>query len=108
MTITVIQNNAEAVQNVCDISYSDDAATPALATFKLGFSPRYVQWLNSTDRISYEWYRGMPAGTALKSVAAGTRTLDTADVAISVVGTSVTIAAAAILQSKLNYMLAFE
>lgn len=63
--------------------YLDDAATPALAVIEVGFKPRYFVWENLTDRIKWEWYEGMAAGTTIKTVAAGTRTLDTADVAIS-------------------------
>ena len=81
-------------------SYLDDAATPAAATINIGYAPRYFAWINVTDRITYEWFKGNANGTTLKTVAAGTRTLDTADVAISVTGGMVTIGAAAILQSK--------
>lgn len=53
-------------------------------TLSLNFTVRYFQLVNLTQRITYEWYEGMANGTTLKTVAAGTRTLDTADVAISV------------------------
>jgi len=43
----------------------------------LGFNPRYVSIINVTDQITYEWYMGMAATQTLKTVAAGTRTLDT-------------------------------
>ena len=42
-----------------------------------GFKPRYIKWINLTDRIQVEWYEGMTASQNLKTVAAGTRTLDT-------------------------------
>lgn len=109
MTITSVYNKSGTITVIQRGAYLDDAGTPAAATIGLGFIPVYFQWLNATDRIGYEWFEGMAAGTTLKTVAAGTRTLDTADVAISpgtrAAGTdgTVVIGAAAILQSKQNY-----
>lgn len=100
MTITATQNSPHQAHNRATGRYLDDAASPAAAALTLGFTPRKVKWHNLTDRISYEWFEGMANGTTLKTVAAGTRTLDTADVAISVSGGTVTIGASAILQSK--------
>jgi len=105
MAITQTQSKVEAsVVNKAQGSFLDDVASPAAATLTVGFIPRYVAWHNVTDRISYEWFQGAAAGTTLKTVAAGTRTLDTADVAISVNATTgvITIGAAAILQNKQN------
>lgn len=77
-------------------------------TVDLGFVPKYVQFLNATDRIGYEKYAGMTAATqTLKTVAAGTRTLDTADAAIATNGTQVTIAAAAAISAKVCYFIAY-
>lgn len=42
-----------------------------------GFKPRYVRWVNLTDRVEVEWFEGMDPNTCLKTVAAGTRTLET-------------------------------
>lgn len=107
MAITATQENGRGITRHATGAYLDSAGTPAAATITLGFVPRYFQWLNATDRIGYEWYNGMAAGTTLKSVAAGTRTLDTGDAAITVnTDGTVTIAAAAILQNKQNYWVA--
>lgn len=107
MAVTSTQKMQEAsITNYATGSYLDDAGSPAAATITLGFTPRYVAWNNVTDRISYEWFDGAAAGTTLKTVANGTRTLDTADVAISVSGGTVTIGAAAILQNKQNRWIA--
>lgn len=100
MAITQSQVDSDGVVRRTAGSYLDDAGTPAAATITLGYTPVYFAWHNVTDRISYEWFLGAAAGTTLKTVAAGTRTLDTADVAISVSGGVVTIGAAAILQNK--------
>ena len=42
-----------------------------------GFKPRYVRFVNLTDRVEVEWFEGMDANTCLKTAAAGTRTLET-------------------------------
>ena len=103
MAVTSTQNDTNGVVRNSEGKYLDDAGTPAAATITLGFTPTYFCWENATDRIKYEWYYGMANGTTLKTVAAGTRTLDTGDAAISVTNGVVTIGAAAILQNKQNY-----
>ena len=50
----------------------------------LGFTPRYVCFENVTERIKVEWYEGMAANTCIKTVAAGTRTLETTNGGITV------------------------
>lgn len=42
----------------------------------LGFTPKYITFENVTDRVKGEWYEGMAANSCIKSVAAGTRTLE--------------------------------
>jgi hypothetical protein len=106
MAITSTQVDPDVAIRNNGGAWLDSAGTPAAAAITLGFTPKYVCWLNATDRIQYEWYSGMANGTTLKTVAAGTRTLDTADVAISVTSGVVTIGAAAILQNKQNYWVA--
>lgn len=49
-----------------------------------GFTPKYVEFVNLTDRISVEWYEGMAADTCLKTAAAGTRTLETTNKGITI------------------------
>lgn len=49
-----------------------------------GFKPRYVRWVNLTDRVEIEWFEGMTANTSLKTAAAGTRTLETTNGGITV------------------------
>jgi hypothetical protein len=49
-----------------------------------GFTPKYVQFVNVTDRIGVEWYEGMAADTCVKTAAAGTRTLETTNKGITV------------------------
>lgn len=82
----------------------DDAATPALITLYPGFKPSYVKLVNITDRITYEWEFGMTQGDYIKTVAAGTRTLETDDVLDverdTALRPTITIAASIVLQNK--------
>ena len=50
----------------------------------LGFTPKYIAVENVTDRVKIEWYEGMAANTCIKTAAAGTRTLETANGGITV------------------------
>lgn len=42
----------------------------------VGFVPKYFQWENQTDRVKGEWDDQMAQDSCLKTVAAGTRTLE--------------------------------
>jgi hypothetical protein len=83
MAITGTVRNDPGIHNFASGSFQDTGTILATA-IKLGFVPRYVRLENVTDRDGWEWFEGAANGTTLKTVAAGTRTLDTADVAISV------------------------
>lgn len=107
MAITSSQKNMEGIFRHATGSYLDDAGTPATTDITLGFTPTYFAWHSTTGRISYEWFDGMADGTTLKTVANGTRTLDTSDAAIDVDADNVTIAAAAILQNEQIRWVAF-
>ena len=75
MTITANQTLAHEL-HIANGSYFDDAASPAVPSINLGFTPRFVRVENQTDRILLEWYEGMTADHAIKTVA-GTRTAET-------------------------------
>lgn len=72
-----------------------------------GFKPKYIKWVNLTDRIQGEWHEGMTASELLLTVAAGTRTLDTTANAVVVDDRGFSIlqngALALILASKTCY-----
>lgn len=51
---------------------------------EVGFTPKYVNFVNLTDRIGVEWFEGMTADTCLKSAAAGTRTLETTNKGVTI------------------------
>jgi hypothetical protein len=77
MTITATVTPARELTRVTTISHLDDAGSPAAAAYDVGFVPRYIRVENVTDRICNEWMEGMASGHALRTVAAGTRTLET-------------------------------
>ena len=77
MTITATQTNAVENTRLATINHFDDAASPAAASYDVGFRPRYVRVDNVTDRILLEWYEGMTTAHAVKTLAAGTRSLET-------------------------------
>ena len=49
-----------------------------------GFKPRYIKWVNVTDRTTIEWREGFGANECLKTIAAGTQTMDTTASAVVV------------------------
>lgn len=55
------------------------AATAAAITITLGYKPRVVRVYNVTSGDMMEWFEGMTAGHAVKTVAAGTRSIITSN-----------------------------
>lgn len=102
--ITASESFGQGQPRAYNRRFLDDAAVPAAATFYPGFRPTYVQLVNLTDRITYEWYEGMAEGDYVKTVAAGTRTLETDDVMVveDDAGSrpSIALAASILLQNK--------
>ena len=85
-TITGNQVPSDSPQiKVGRIVFDATAITAADSTLvNLGFTPKYVVWENVTDRVKIEWYEGMAANTSIKTVAAGTRTLETTNGGITI------------------------
>lgn len=89
-------------------------ATVIVATDHLrvitGFKPRYVHFVNATDRVTVEWHEGMADNTCLKTAAAGTRTLETTNGGITVDDRGFRVlqnaTLAAVLASKVIYWIA--
>lgn len=77
MAITSTLTPADEFVHMTTISHLDDAGSPAAASYTVGYVPRYVRVENATDRISLEWFEGMTTAHAVKTAAAGTRTLET-------------------------------
>lgn len=57
----------------CTIDASITAADDLVV--ECGFTPRYIKWDNTTG-ICGEWFHGMAADSAVKTIANGTRTLE--------------------------------
>jgi hypothetical protein len=98
-------SQAESIANLTVGQVVTDAGAAADTTFPIGFTPRYVCFENLTDRIKLEWYEGMAANSAIRTVAAGTRTLDvssglTINAGGSATGNSFMVKAADIIASK--------
>lgn len=76
---TLSQNNDANYQRTIGTIVFDATSitTTDYAQINTGFDPRYICIENVTDRVKLEWYKGMTANTWIKTVAAGTRTLDT-------------------------------
>ena len=71
----------------------------------IGFAAQEIESFDATDNIRWQWRRGLPATNTIKTVAAGTVTIDTTsaiDVSTDLHGKSiVTFAAAAVPSGKL-------
>jgi len=79
MAITGTKRMGDSVAQFATGSFQDTGTIKKTA-IHLGWKPRYVRLINLTDRDEWEWFAdGTANGTTLKTVAAGTRTLDTAD-----------------------------
>ncbi len=110
MTTPVLTQSQTQAASICNVAVgrvSADAGTAVNQTFTCGFVPRYVKWVNLTDRITDEWYEGMAAGSAIETAAAGTMTLETSggitvntNAANAVNGGSFTVDSTIIVASK--------
>lgn len=76
MAITATQTNGvDRVQSATGRHF-DDAGTTA-AAIVVGFMPRLIVVEDETLRTNLTWREGMTSDYAVKTVAAGTRTLET-------------------------------
>lgn len=73
---TSSQSNSNSVANMAVGTVVADATTAADEVFTVGFNPRHIVFVDRTNRIMLEWWEGMAANSAIRTVAAGTRTLD--------------------------------
>lgn len=106
MAITTnTQSNSNGVSNRAIGKIITDGGAAAAATITLGFTPRYVRFVNLTDRITDEWFEGMASASSLHAVAAGTMTLETTN-GIAVSGPSFTVTATTLVASKTFYWVA--
>ena len=82
------QTNSESISNTAVGQVVTDAGGAVDTTIFCGFIPRYVKWVNRTDSIQLEYFEGMAANSAVRTVAVGTRSLD--------VSSGITLGAAAL------------
>ena len=102
---TNTQSNSNGVSNRAVGKVVSDAAAAAATTFTLGFAPRYVRFVNATDRISDEWFEGMASASSIHTVALGTVTLEPVN-GIAVSGNTFTLTATTMVASKSFYWIA--
>jgi hypothetical protein len=67
--------NANMVEGVIVFPATAIVATDYVE-IDVGFQPRYVNFLNITDRVGGEYWKGMADNSCLKTIADGTRTLE--------------------------------
>lgn len=78
MTLLSTQVNADGVVRKASGSRTGTRVAADFTIF-LGFIPTYVKVVNITDRVQSEWFAGMNQGDSLKTIANGTRSLETSD-----------------------------
>lgn len=72
-TVTPTSHSAGIVNFASGSFISDNSVT----VVTLGFTPRWIKVVNSTDVIVWEKIEGMAAAASVKTVTAGTTTIDT-------------------------------
>lgn len=97
MATVLPTSQAMGVPNFASGSFtSDNTAT----IVKLGFKPRWIKVVNSTDVIVWEKLEGMAAANSIKTVTAGTTTIDTGSAIVDNGDGTFTISAAAVGNAK--------
>lgn len=76
MAITATQKNPLNTTRISTGRYIT-SSTAAAFNIDLGYAPRYICIENVTSGDKMEWYEGMADASAVKTVAAGTRTIIT-------------------------------
>jgi hypothetical protein len=88
---------AESIVNIATFTFSTDATAAVKTYVHCGFVPRYVKFVNLTDRIVDEFVKGMTADNSLHTVAAGTVTFVTSGGITLETNTLVTVASSVIM-----------
>lgn len=95
-TVSATTQNA-GVANFASGSFtSDNTAT----VVKLGFDARWVKVVNTTDVIVWEKIEGMAAANSVKTVTAGTTTIDTGSAILINDDGTITLSSTAVGNSK--------
>lgn len=77
-------SQAGSIVNFASGVYTGDGS--GAMNIAVGFTPRYVYVVDVTDVTTWEWMECFPATNTLKTVAAGTRTIDTGSLIVANVG----------------------
>jgi hypothetical protein len=91
MATVTANSNSLGVVNFASGSYTSAASD----VINLGFVPRFIQIVNSTDAAVYTKQEGMAAAASVKVVTAGTQTIDTGSAILINADGTVTVAIAA-------------
>lgn len=95
-TVTATSISAGIVNFASGSFTSDNSIT----VVTLGFTPRWIKVVNTTDVIVWEKIEGMPAANSIKTVTAGTTTMDAGGaITINANGT-ISLSAAAVGSAK--------
>ena len=97
MALVSATSRGAGINNLATGSFtSDNTAT----TISLGFKPVWVKVINSTDTIVWEKLEGLAAANSVKTVGAGTTTIDTGSAILINADGTVTLSATAVGNSK--------
>jgi len=99
ISTSTVSNSGGVVNEAINV-FATDAVAAAETTFNFGFRPRKLEFINLTDRLTHEVFDGMTAGHTLKTIAAGTRTLEVAGGPVINADGTVTVPAALMVASK--------
>jgi hypothetical protein len=75
MAQTITTSSPRALAQIATGRYLD-TGTVAAYTFTLGFRPRYVKVMNVDGLCMMEWFEGMAAASAVKTVDSGSNATD--------------------------------
>lgn len=90
-------SQAASISNLATGAFtSDNTAT----VVNIGFKPRWVKVINTTDVIVWEKIEGMAAANSVKTVTAGTTTIDTGSAILINNDGTFTISATAVGSAK--------
>ncbi len=95
-TVTATSRSASIINFASGSFTSDNTAT----VVTLGFIPRWVKVINSTDTIVWEKIEGMAAANSVKTVTAGTTTIDTGSAILINSDGTITLSQTAVGNSK--------
>lgn len=95
-TVNATSRSAGVVNFASGSFTSDNTAT----VVNLGFTPRWVKVINSTDVIVWEKIEGMAAANSVKTVTAGTTTVDTGSAILINTDGTITLSSTAVGSSK--------